>query len=59
RPVSGWGFLGVPSGVARDDTRTNYASCNHFSGWGFLSVPSGVAGDDTRINYASRDRFNQ
>ncbi|MFB6234433.1 MAG: hypothetical protein ABEH81_04800, partial [Halopenitus sp.] len=47
--LSGWGFLSMLSGVARDVNQTNHVVSDRLSGWGFLGVPSGVAGDDIRL----------
>ncbi|MFB6236171.1 MAG: hypothetical protein ABEH81_15140, partial [Halopenitus sp.] len=41
RPVSGWGFLGMLSGVARDADQTNHVVSDRLSGWCFLRVLGG------------------
>ncbi|MFB6235163.1 MAG: hypothetical protein ABEH81_14940, partial [Halopenitus sp.] len=52
--LSGWGFLGMLSGVAGDDHHPNHGQSDRLSGWGFLGVLSGVASDNVRSTEEAR-----
>ncbi|MFB6236056.1 MAG: hypothetical protein ABEH81_09080 [Halopenitus sp.] len=52
--LSGWGFLGMLSGVGSDDDRINHAGSDRLNDWGFLGMPSGVASDDYRSSQKKR-----
>ena len=46
--LSGWGFLGMPSGISSNVDRTNYTESDRLSGWGFPGMVSRVADYESR-----------
>ncbi|MFB6235936.1 MAG: hypothetical protein ABEH81_11100, partial [Halopenitus sp.] len=56
--LSGWGFLGMLSGVASDDNQPNNGESDRLSGWGFLGMLSGVARDADQTNHVLSDHLS-